>query len=96
MYAVGHTNLSLEARFLAARKVCGPHAVLSHVSAAALWGVVERDHGLPEVTVHGEGTRGHGGIRVHRTASLETSDRGCTSRSPSRRRPAPCWPARRC
>ena len=36
VYAVGHTNLQLEGRFLAAVKACGPTAVLSHVSAAAL------------------------------------------------------------
>lgn len=40
VYAVGHPNLSLEGRFVAAVKACGPTAVLSHFSAAALYGLV--------------------------------------------------------
>src|SRR4249919_3056011 len=31
VYAVGHENVPLEGRFLAAVKACGPSAVLSHV-----------------------------------------------------------------
>jgi hypothetical protein len=38
--AVGHTNLPLEGRFIAAVKACGEGAVLSHYSAAALFGFV--------------------------------------------------------
>src|SRR6185503_7019823 len=38
VYAVGHGNPPLEGRFLAAVKACGPAALLSHFSAAALWG----------------------------------------------------------
>ena len=36
VYAVGHPNVPLEGRFLAAVKACGSGAVLSHLSAAAL------------------------------------------------------------
>ena len=36
VYAVGHTKLTLEARFLAATKACGPGTALSHRSAAIL------------------------------------------------------------
>ncbi|HEY6889288.1 MAG TPA: type IV toxin-antitoxin system AbiEi family antitoxin domain-containing protein, partial [Solirubrobacter sp.] len=36
VYAVGHRNLTVEGQFLAAVKACGPEAVLSHYSAAAL------------------------------------------------------------
>jgi very-short-patch-repair endonuclease/predicted transcriptional regulator of viral defense system len=74
VYAVGHTSLPPEARFLAAVKACGPTAVLSHFSAAALWGIVRWSDRYPEVTVAGGGTRGHASIRVHRSAQLTTSD----------------------
>ena len=40
VYAVGHANVSREGAFLAAVKACGPTAVLSHFSAAALYGLV--------------------------------------------------------
>ncbi|MEA2316098.1 MAG: hypothetical protein QOD44_287 [Solirubrobacteraceae bacterium] len=72
VYAVGHTSLSLEARFLAAVKACGQTAVLSHFSAAALWGIVRWDDRDPEVTVLN--SRGHAGIRVHRSTALTRAD----------------------
>jgi very-short-patch-repair endonuclease/predicted transcriptional regulator of viral defense system len=74
VYAVGHTSLPLEACFLAAVKACGQTAVLSHFSAAALWGIVRWNDRYPEVTVAGGGTRGHAGIRVHRSAQLTIPD----------------------
>ena len=74
VYAVGHANPPVEGRFLAAVKACGPGAVLSHLSAAALWGLVRWDHRHPEVTVIGRGTRVHHGLRVHRTRMLEPPD----------------------
>jgi predicted transcriptional regulator of viral defense system len=74
VYAVGHANPPLEGRFLAAVKACGPGAVLSHFSAAALFGLVAWDGRLPEVTVRGAATRVHRGLRAHRTASLDPVD----------------------
>jgi hypothetical protein len=74
IYAVGHVNLPLEGRLLAAVKACGPGAVLSHYSAAALWGFVDWDDRIPEVTVVGTSTRSHRGVRVHRTSQLERRD----------------------
>jgi very-short-patch-repair endonuclease len=74
VYAVGHANVPLEGRFLAAVKACGPGALLSHVSAAALWGFVEWDDRRPEVTVVGTSTRSHRGLRVHRTSLLDRRD----------------------
>lgn len=74
IYAVGHVNLPLEGRLLAAVKACGPGAVLSHYSAAALWGFVDWDDRFPEVTVVGTSTRSHRTVRVHRTALLERRD----------------------
>jgi hypothetical protein len=72
VYAVGHPNVPLEGRFLAAVKACGPTAVLSHFSAATLYELVRWDHRHPEVTV--TTTRRHHGIRVHRSSKLEVQD----------------------
>ena len=87
-YAVGHPNVSVEGRFLAAVKACGPGAVLSHFSAAALWGMVDWDGRYPEVTVRDTTPRIHPGLVVHRTRVLEASDRrrrkGIPVTSPSR------------
>jgi hypothetical protein len=88
VYAVGHANPPLEGRFLAAVKACGPDAVLSHFSAAALLGLVRWDGRHPEVTVLRRGTRVHRRIRVHRTQSLDPQDvaryRGIPITSPAR------------
>jgi Transcriptional regulator, AbiEi antitoxin len=51
VYAVGHAGVPLEGRFLAAVKACGPGAVLSHYSAAALWGLVDWDDRRIQVIV---------------------------------------------
>ena len=74
VYAVGHTAISREARWLAAVKACRPHGVLSHYAGSAHWGFVEWDDREPEVTVPGPGTRIHEGIRVHRSTTLERKD----------------------
>lgn len=39
VYAVGHTRISPHGRCLAAVLACGPNALLSHTSAAWLWGI---------------------------------------------------------
>src|SRR4051794_1305134 len=65
VYAVGHPNIPLNGRFLAAVKACGPTAYLSHFSAAALHGIVTWDGRQPEVTT--TNARIHPGIRTHRT-----------------------------
>jgi very-short-patch-repair endonuclease len=74
VYAVGHANLSMHARFLAAVKACGPGAVLSHYAAAALWGFVRWDDRWPAVTLVGAGPRRHRGVRVHRTRFLGVNE----------------------
>jgi uncharacterized protein DUF559 len=88
VYAVGHTNLPLEGQLLAAVKACGPGAVLSHFSAAALWDMVSWDGRFPEVTVAGTSTRVHPGIRVHRAGRLDADDvvkhKGIRVTSPAR------------
>jgi hypothetical protein len=43
VYAVGHRAVSQEALWLAAVLTCEPRAVLSHRSAAMLWGLLQRE-----------------------------------------------------
>jgi very-short-patch-repair endonuclease len=65
VYAVGHPLITREERWLAAVLACGPGAALSHLSAAALWGLIAADGEAIDVTV-ARGRKGHGGIRAHR------------------------------
>jgi Protein of unknown function (DUF559)/Transcriptional regulator, AbiEi antitoxin len=71
VYAVGHRALSLHGRFMAAVLACGEGAVLSHGSAAVLWGLLRPLDGPVHVSIpsrRGAGSRG--GIQVHRCPSL--------------------------
>jgi very-short-patch-repair endonuclease len=87
VYAVGHPRVTVEGRFLAAVKACGPTAVLSHLSAAALYELLPWDDRFPEVTVQGT-NRTHRGIRVHRSSVLDvqgvTRHRGIPVTTPAR------------
>jgi hypothetical protein len=65
VYAVGHANPPLNGRFLAAVKACGSTAVLSHFSAAALYGFLTWDDRYPEIT--SPRAHKHPGIRAHRS-----------------------------
>lgn len=49
---------------------CGPEALLSHRSAAALWGMRRQRSGPVEVTVPGRLPRHHPDVRVHRRRNL--------------------------
>jgi very-short-patch-repair endonuclease len=74
VYALGHNSLSVEGRWLAAVLACGPDAVLSHRSAAALWRI--RPTSRPAIDVSAERTRrGQPGITLHRVRSLNPDDR---------------------
>ncbi|HEX5374856.1 MAG TPA: type IV toxin-antitoxin system AbiEi family antitoxin domain-containing protein [Solirubrobacterales bacterium] len=70
VYAVGRPQLSRLGRWMAAALACGPEAVLSHDSAAALWGFGAESQGLIEVSVPAAIRRRHAGIRVHRRTAL--------------------------
>jgi very-short-patch-repair endonuclease len=63
VYAVGHRRLHPIDRSMAAVLACGPGAVLSHASAASLWGFFRRWQLPFEVTVVGD--RRPKTIRVH-------------------------------
>jgi len=69
VYAVGHLPPSPHARAMAALLACGPTAVLSHRSAARLWGLIRYD-GPIEVTA--ANTRRRRGVIVHRHRLTET------------------------
>lgn len=88
VYAVGHTDLSIESRYLAAIKACGAGAFLSHFAGGALYECVEWDGRRIEVTVRGRGTRLHSGLRVHRAGHVAPGDvtryRGIPVTSPAR------------
>ncbi len=89
VYAVGHRKLSREARWLAAVLACGATAVLSHRSAAALWGMRPQSSGPVDVTVPAPGGRAkRPGIRIHRSTCLgpstTTRARGVPVTTPAR------------
>ena len=81
VYAVGHPNLTEHGRFWAAVLAGGPGAVLSHHSAASLWGIaggVERQH----VTTPQRGRCGGSELIVHRVRQLRESDHTLRQRIP--------------
>jgi Transcriptional regulator, AbiEi antitoxin len=86
VYAVGHPRPEGIARAAAAVLACGPHAVLSHFSAAAVWGLGTRWPTLHEVTIAAK--RRPSGIWVHVCPTLDTFDirrhRGIRLTSPAR------------
>jgi hypothetical protein len=72
VYAVGYQRKDPVARACAAVLACAPHAVLSHDSALALWGLRRWERQL-EVTLTA-GDRRPSGIVVHRCTTLLRSD----------------------
>jgi hypothetical protein len=71
VYFVGHAEHTPLARAEAAILACGPRAVLSHDSAAALYGL-RRWPPIPEITSALQHRRP--GIRAHRATSLTRAD----------------------
>ncbi len=74
VYAVGHPGLTLRGRELAAVLACGPEAVLSHRSAACLWGLLRSSSRGIEVTAP-RTREARSGLTVHTTRCLGTGDR---------------------
>jgi very-short-patch-repair endonuclease len=71
VYAVGHSALAYKGKCMAATSAVGGTAVVSHRSAAALWGLLPASDGDIQVTVPGVGgKRRRAGIRIHRSRSL--------------------------
>jgi hypothetical protein len=80
VYAVGHTVLTEHGRWMAAVKACGPYAVLSHQSAAALWDLLRSSSPIIHVTTPGRASPR--GIRVHRVRQLHPDDAAVVDRVP--------------
>jgi Transcriptional regulator, AbiEi antitoxin len=72
VYAVGHLQVTPVSRAFAAVIACGEDAVLSHGSAASLWGFDSHWHTPHEVTV--PSLRKREGITVHRSRVLTHRD----------------------
>jgi very-short-patch-repair endonuclease len=70
IYAVGRPELDRHGAWMAALLACGPAAVLSHESAAALWGILPYRHGPPHVSVPLDVARRRAGICLHRRATV--------------------------
>jgi very-short-patch-repair endonuclease len=75
VYAVGHTVETVNGASMAAVLACGPEAVLSHRSAAALWGLRRTPSGAIHVTVPSRNGRKRPGIRIHRVGQLQPDER---------------------
>jgi hypothetical protein len=75
VYAVGHTVLGRDGRWMAAVLACGPHAALGYRSAAALWSLRRTDGSLTDVVVATPGGRRRDGIAIHRHPGLTTAER---------------------
>lgn len=65
VYAVGHGALPSLGREQAALLAVGSRGVLSHRSAADLWGLLDPTDGPVDVTVPGAGRRSRNGIVLH-------------------------------
>jgi hypothetical protein len=74
VYAVGRPQVTRHGRWLAAVLSCGPDAVLSHGSAAALWEIGAERSGWIEVSVPKRSPHGRAGVVVHRRAALTVQD----------------------
>jgi len=70
VFALGHRRIGLYGEWMAAVLACGPGAVLSHGTAAQLWGI-RRSRKPIEVTRVSGHRRPHG-VRLHQTRSLPT------------------------
>ncbi|MGH2991739.1 MAG: type IV toxin-antitoxin system AbiEi family antitoxin domain-containing protein [Solirubrobacterales bacterium] len=74
VYAVGHPLLSARGRWMAAVLACGPRAVLSHRSAAALWGLLPSSRAAIDVAALSRPARDRAWVDVHRAGTLESDD----------------------
>ena len=75
VYALGRPDLSTEGRWLAAVMSCGPDAVLSHRSAAALHELLPTAQARIDITVPRRSGLSRRQVRIHRSLGLAGSDR---------------------
>lgn len=74
VYAVGHRSIGEPGRHLAAVFACGPGALISHLSAAALWGLREVAPVVIDVIVPCQTGRKIDGIRARRCRYPESDE----------------------
>ncbi|MEA2330405.1 MAG: hypothetical protein QOH58_543 [Thermoleophilaceae bacterium] len=74
VYAVGHPRLTKPGRWMAAVLACGPRAVLSHRSAAGLWGLRPDNRPNTDVSLPLPSARPRAGLDVHATTTLRPED----------------------
>jgi very-short-patch-repair endonuclease len=77
VYLVGHTVPAPLAREMAAVLACGEGALVSHDSAASVFGFRMPRAGPIDITLPSRSSRSRPGIRVHRARSLDPEDVRC-------------------
>jgi predicted transcriptional regulator of viral defense system len=74
VYSLTPRVMTERGKFMAAVLACGPDAVLSHRSAAYLWGLVDSWEGPIDVTAPNRRGRSPDGVAAHRHGSLQPID----------------------
>jgi hypothetical protein len=74
VYAVGRRQLNREGRWMAAILSCAPDALLSHRSAAALWGFGKENPDYIDVSVRRTSEANLSGLRCHRRPFLPSQE----------------------
>jgi len=83
VYAVGHAELTLRGRWMAAVIALGPGTLLSHRDAAALWGLVDvGSRTAIDVTAPGSARRNRRRLVVHVSRQLHADDCAVRERIP--------------
>lgn len=75
VYSLTPGVMTERAKFMAAVLACGPDAVLSHRSAAYLWGLIDEFTEPIDVTAPSRRGRSPAGVAAHRDGSLQPIDR---------------------
>jgi hypothetical protein len=75
VYAVGHRSLTRQGLSLAAVLSCGGSALLSHMSAAWLWGISTEFLVVPEATTTSTVRHSRHDVRLHSAKTLDRDDR---------------------
>jgi len=82
VYAVGRPQVDYDGELMAATLACGPDAVISHASAAALWGLLPSPPQAIHVSVLAGYDRRLPGIVAHRRVALRPADVATCRRIP--------------
>ncbi|HXF32812.1 MAG TPA: type IV toxin-antitoxin system AbiEi family antitoxin domain-containing protein [Solirubrobacterales bacterium] len=73
VYAVGRRELTPHGRWMAAVLACGDGAMLSHRSAAELWGIGYEERGRTDVTIRRRSRLERRGLKVRSRPSLDAT-----------------------